>query len=172
MLNPWIILGGAVASAALYGVGLQQGRTMGINSQKVLSQGQFDKVNKDLSTQKAEAALKLKVLYDQRDADQAAHDDVKQKLEIARVKQQTEISALRVKYSSSVLRYPTPKQGAGCGLSSVSSASSQADSPDAASPTLSQLPDAITRDLRQLTVDADELSANYRACYDYINPVK
>lgn len=165
-MNPYILIGAALlwlVSLAGTGYGMLG---VGKKSQKVVDQVQFDKVNSDLTKQKADANR----LYQQAQADiikaQAERDEFKTQLGVQREASRKVTDDLRGKYAAISLRFSAPKSAGdrgNCG-SAIGTAITAA-SPAAAA--VIQLPDEIAGNLRQLTADADKLRDDYALCYAY-----
>ena len=78
-------------------------------------------------------------------------------------------AALAAQYATHGLRYAAPSESARRGASGGSAVSPAASAADAPARTVVQLPDAIGRNLRQLTVDADNLRNAYGLCVQAVN---
>lgn len=157
--------------ASLAGVGWfaeTDGHASGVTSQKVVDQKQFDAINRQLDAQKAEAGALLKKANADIVAAMAAADSFKTQLERDSETRKAEIDTLRRSYAGRSLRFATSSKAAGCGAGSsgASGAEGAAAGPDGSA--VVQLPDQVTADLRQLTVDGDVLKSEYRKCRDYV----
>ena len=172
-MNQYIIIA-LVWLSSLLGVGVWQnhsGHVAGVNAQKVSDQVQFDKINQERADQKTAANAEYRKVQDENLALMADREAFKTTLEKEREKNRIATNALRDKYSSVGLRFATG-QGAGLGRCSCSTQSPGANSPSSDGPSVVQLPDKVTSDLRQLEYDADTLADEYRKCYSYAQQVK
>lgn len=163
--NPWMILGVLLAFLAVGGGGYGYGHHNGVNAQKVAGQGMVDKVNDDLAAQKTEAAILLKKSNDRLLQTLADRDAVKAQLENTHVANQAATTALRNQYAALGLRFRT--QGAGCGGSGGNSVPEASAPASDTTTTDIQLPDSITRNLRQLAEACDSLKDDYKLLYDW-----
>lgn len=179
MFNPWFIVGALLSLFLAFGTGHHQGYKSGSNEQKVAdqnavdaannrTQGIIDGYNKQISEQKAVASSKEKAQRDQVIAAQVERDQFKAKLGVEHVRNQTITRRLSDVYAAYSLRFK-PDVGSGCGGSAGSGEAAKDGASSNALPAAIQLPEAITRDLRQLVEDADELNDDYKLCYGYAN---
>lgn len=170
-MNPYIIIGALIlAAAALFGA-YQKGHGSGVADQKVADQAQFDKINNDLTKQKASA----NALYQQAQADIIAlltqRDTLKLKLERDHANNEIATAALRDKLAGLSLRFSSTETARGG--PGGKDASSSGDHPAGTEPAATiQLPEKITGDLRRLAFDADALNDDYRLCYDFAQQIK
>lgn len=170
-MNPYAIIAALVVAIGLWFGGDHVGHTRGINEQKVADQGKFDKVNADLTENKAEAAGILKTKNAEILALMIERETLKTTLEKDREKNRVATNALRDKYASIGLRIELGKDsGRWPGGGSASSTVVNSTGVDAAA--ILQLPDTVTGNLRQLVFDADNLADEYRKCYGYAQQVK
>jgi hypothetical protein len=170
-MNPIGVIGVILVALGIGFGSYHSGHSNGVAEQSVKDQKQFDDINEKLTKQKAEASTLYKTLADQVIAKQAADDEFKTQLEKQREIYRTDTDALRRKYAATSLRFTTttaqdPRGGGGGGGSPQGAG---AEATTAEGPTVVQLPDQITADLRQLTLDADFWLDEYRACYTWAN---
>lgn len=170
-MNPYAILVAVILwllSAA--GVGYWQ-HGEGRAAQKVADQVQFDRINDDITKQKAQADATYRAAQDANVKLMVERDQLKTKLEKMYATDQLATDAVRDKYAFVGLRFATSKSaGSGGGSGSATSTG-----PDASSPATSavvELPRALASDLRQLALDADKLRDDYALCYRYLNEMK
>ena len=156
--------------ASLIGVGHWQ-HGAGIDQQKAADQKQFDKINTDIAEQKAQAGRMLVSALEKIIALQIARDEFKNQLEADHVKRQEITNDLRNKHGGLGLHFNAP-QAPGCRLGGANPLPSAPNPTSAPATAVIELPAAITRDLRQLEFEADQLADNYRLCYDYARGVK
>lgn len=147
------------------------GHTSGVRDQKVVDQVEFDKINKQLTTQKAEA----NELYRQAQADiiklQAERDELKGKLEVKREADRKATDDNRNRFSGMGLRLGVLK-GAGDRADGGGTQGAGSNAASVAAPTPVDVPKETASDLRQLAFDADKLADDYRLCYGYATQVK
>jgi len=170
-MNPWIILGAVVALIAAGGAGYTTGSKHGKLEQQATDQAQFDDTNAKLTAQKDEANLAYAKFQENNLKLAVERDELKTKLEADREAARIATDNLARKYSSLSLRYNATK-APGCGIGSGAAQGAQPDSPIDAGTSEVQLPDEITRGLRQLVKDADDLADDYRKCYAYAKEVR
>lgn len=169
-LNPWIILGAIIIVLVLCAGSAYEGHEIGVNSQKVADQKQFDLINQTIARNKVKANGILRAAQE-RNANLAADNEIfNRKLMGEHNANREKTDALERIYAVYGLRFRA--QIAGCGGSSGGSMPSQGDPASTDGTTFVQLPDAIARNLRQLAKDADKLRDDYRLCYDYANQMK
>lgn len=161
-MNPWLIAGmlGAVILAGLGGI--TAGHHYGKLSQQVEDQVKFDKINADLTQQKAEAAKLLKEANARVLAEMQLRAKQQQELAQLKEKSREETNRIAAELATHELRFRA--ETAGCGPSSGGSGNSEKGEAGSRASTIVQLPAALTRDLRQLAQAADELKAEYAAC--------
>lgn len=155
-----------VIAAAVGGDHFGYGR--GVASQKVADQVQFDKINKDLTEQKAQANTKYRLLSEQVIANAQSADNFKHQLEVTREKARTDLATLRSQYDTHGLWFTTTKS-AGCGASSGGPQGSQGLGSGLDATVQVELPPTLRSALRKLMDEADEQQVNYQACYDWVN---
>lgn len=171
LLNPWVILGAVLAAIAVYAAGDYRGHARGVNQQKAEDQIIFDNINAKIARQKAEAAAAYRQAQDDVIALQVERDQLKNDLGKRREDDRKATDATRAKFAGVGLRIPAPKSsGVGADSCGPKAAGGDAAKPDA--PATIELPAAVTRDLRQLTLEADTLADEYRKCYGYATQVK
>lgn len=153
-----------VAAIVIFAAGFGGGHTVGVNSQKVEDQVQFDKVNKQLEDNKTEAAQILARDNAKNVTLAEERDQIKSTLEKEREDHRTATNELERKYSGIGLRFLTT-QNTGCGASGGVTGKAQNDPVNTPTATEIQLPGEITRNLRQLARDADDLNDDYAKCY-------
>lgn len=78
-------------------------------------------------------------------------------------------AALAAQYATHGLRYGAPAAPTRCGASGGPAVSPAASAADAPARTVVQLPDSIAGNLRQLTVDADNLRNAYGLCVQAVS---
>jgi hypothetical protein len=181
MFNPWFIFGGLLSLFIAFGAGHHQGHKTGVNAQKVASQetidaannrtqGIIDGYNIQVAEQKAIATTKAIAQRDEVIALQAERDKFKSQLGAEHVKNQDATRRLSAAYAAYSLRFK-PDIGTGAGDSVGPGESAEGSAACNAPPKVVQLPEALTRNLRQLVEDADELNDDYKLCYGYENPI-
>jgi hypothetical protein len=170
-MSPWTLLAGLVLAISLFGGGYYKGNQAGINAEKVRTQGIIDGYNLQIAEQKAAAASKAIDQRDQVIVLQAERDKFKKQLGEQHVKNQDLTNSLHDAYSAYSLRFRAEPENTGCGHGSGSCESTQGAGAGDAGATVVQLPDALTRDLRQLVKDADALNDDYKLCYGYVQEV-
>lgn len=169
-MNLYTIIGSiAFWLVSVVGVGIWQ-HNAGAISQQVTDQAQFDKINSDLAAQKAEANSKLQAALTSNLQLQQKSEQDKKDFQDERDKASVTINTLRKQYATAKLQFAVP-EGTGCGNSS-SGAAGSGSSPSTAGTNYIQLPDKIATDLRELMVEGDELAANYKMCYQWVNRKK
>ena len=164
--NPWIILLVVLAIAGAGIGGELAGHKAGVASQKVADQAQFDKINTDLTKQKAEANALLESEQAKLIAAIAERDRLKSNMEKEHAENLANIATLRRSYAGLSLRF-RPEQAAGSGNGSGCANGAKGNPPSADDATVVQLPDSVTNGLRQLAEDADNLAADYKLCYQW-----
>lgn len=171
-MNPYALLGGLLIwLASVAGVGYWQ-HGAGVADQKATDQVEFDAINTKLARQKDQANVMYRAKADEVIALQAANDKFKHDVEVEREQHRAESDALRTRYAGLSLRY-SAAQAAGSGGGGVRPDGAQADPASASGAAVVQLPDSVAAGLRQLAFDADQLKADYGACYAYVQgPVK
>lgn len=171
MINPWIVLGvGAVILAV--GIGAERaGYQRGVNAEKVASQGKLDKLNDDLAKQEALANHELEVANAENMRIVSEREKLKHQLGANREKAVVAANELRNVLAVERLRFGTTEPAIS-GTSCDSAKAGSGSSPSVASPTIVQLPDAVTRDLRSFAYDAEKLRIDYQLCYDYAQQVR
>jgi hypothetical protein len=176
-MNPWFLFGALLSLFLAFGTGHHQGYKSGVNEQKVAdqktidaantrAQGIIDGYNIQVAEQKAVATNKAIAQRDEVIALQAERDKFKSQLGAEHVKNQDTTRRLSAAYAAYSLRFK-PDIGAGSWNSAGPGESSKGDAACNAPPEVVQLPEALTRDLRQLATDADELNDDYKHCYGY-----
>lgn len=171
ILNPYFIIGALIAAAALFFGGDHLGHTRGVNEQKVTDQLQFDKINDERTQQKDEANRLYQGAQANIIALIAERDKLNHDLEVKDAEHKQVTAGLAAKYAGLELRFRAA-QGAGDRANGAGTNGSGPNAPSADDAPVLQLPDQITRDLRKLTRDADELKDAYSTCYAYANQVK
>jgi hypothetical protein len=170
--NPWIILAFVLALAGTAFISYEEGHGNGVAAEKVRSQAEFDKVNKQIAANKveanrllAEAAAKTVLVLGERDA-------LKTQLETERQANEKKNRDLRTEYSAYKLRFAIPA-GSGRGPNGDATPNTGSGAASAAvASVVVELPDAIAESLRQLAFDADELLTAYGVCYGYATKVR
>jgi hypothetical protein len=176
-MNPWFILGGLLSLFVAFGAGHHQGHKTGINAQKVASQEVIDTANKrtqgiidgyntQMADQKAIATTRAIAQRDEVIALQAERDKFKSQLGAEHVKNQDTTRRLSAAYAAYSLRFK-PDIGSGSWHSAGSGEDAKGGPACDAPSAVVQLPEALTRDLRQFATDADELNDDYKLCYGY-----
>ena len=168
MFNPWSILAGVFLMIATYLTGDHFGHVRGINEQKVTDQAQFDQVNAERASQIAEANANWRTAANKVIQQQAENDALKKKLGDQYVQNTQNTNRLSAAYDALGLRYraeqdPGYRQSGGC------TAGTEGTSASVTGASIVQLPDEITRSLRQLALNADRLNDAYKLCYGYVN---
>jgi len=154
-----------VIALAIFAAGFGGGHTVGVNSQKVEDQVEFDRINKQLLDNKTVAAGILAKKNAENISLAEERDRIKSTLEKEREDNRTVTGNLERKYSGLSLRFRATKD-AGCWAGSGISGKAKDDAIGIATTTEVQLPDEIAGNLRQLTKDADELNDDYTKCYN------
>lgn len=167
-LNPWVLLGGLLLVLSLCAGSAYEGHKIGVNAQKAEDQQQFDAINQKLAEQKAAAAQQYRDKQAGIIARQHDQEVFKANLEKEHVKNQDTSNRLRDAYAAYGLRFRAA-ESAGSGDSDRCPEGPGAGCAGNASAAIVQLPEALTRNLRQLAYDADRLNDDYRLCYGYVN---
>ena len=165
-MNTYILISILLAIAGAFAGGEFDGRHRGADQQVVADQAKFDRMNLALAKQKDEANALLEKAQADIITAQAAADDFKTQLEKESAARKTDNDRLRGSYAGRSLQYASKAPRCGAGGSDANGAQGAAASPDAAA--VVQLPDTITRDLRQLTFEADTLKSEYQKCFDWV----
>lgn len=171
-MNPYALLGvGILWIASLIGVGYWQ-HGAGEDAQKVADQKQFDGINAKLTQQKADANAQYRAAQADIIALQGQRDEFKNQLTRQKLDYDKKTLDLHAHYADRGLRYASQNSGRGC--SGESTGGTKTDAASNAAPTTVelQLPDGITKRLRQLTLYADQVADDYRLCYAYATTVK
>ncbi len=171
MPNPYVILGGVLLVLALVAGAGVKGHSMGVQAQKVADQVEFDRINAAITKQKAEAAAIMQGKQAEIIALQQQRDSFKTQLEVKDAQNRKATADLTRKYSGLQLRFRAV-QSAGCGAGGSGTVPSSANAAGDAGTVVAVLPDAITVNLRQLAIDADNLRDAYALCYAYATKVK
>lgn len=163
--NPWVILAAVLAFLGFGAASYAYGDHHGVLTQKVADKGAIDKVNKDLTDQKTQAAAILKKSNDDLQVARDERDAMTKKLENEHVANQAATTALRDKYAGLGLRFVA--KAPGCGSSSTNTVP-QADEPAGNTSTaVIQLPDSLAGELRQSAAACDSLKDDYKLLYDW-----
>jgi hypothetical protein len=170
-MNPWTLLAGLVLAIALFAGGYYKGNQAGINAEKVRTQGIIDGYNQQIAEQKAEASKKAIEQREEVIALMDERDKFKKQLGEKHVENQVITNRLYDAYAAYGLRFRTESTSVGCGSGSGSGEGAEGRAASDETTTIVQLPDEITRNLRQLVRDADELNDDYKLCYGYVNKV-
>jgi hypothetical protein len=170
MMNPWVILAIVLTLGATHTGAYTLGYGNGVNAQKVADQEQFDKLNKDIADQKAQANAKYRDALGSIIALQTERDKFKNQLGEQREKNREVTTKLADAYAAYQLRFSVTEV-ARCWRGGRYTQGAECDAASPAKTTTVQLPDAITANLRRLAKDADELNDDYKACYAYANQV-
>lgn len=171
-MNPYTIIAAGILVIGLSIGSYTFGHSNGVNTQKVKDQAEFSRIDKERTKQKEDAAALL-----DREIKKGIELTNKNQTLIAQgVKDHEEFrkttTDLNNKYNSLKLRFATTTSTAtGNGGSSTQSQGGEAVS-GTTTTTIVSLPDVVTRDLRQLTTEADNWLGWYRKCYDYVEQVE
>lgn len=169
-MNPYTLIAiGVVYLASLIGVGFWQ-HDAGRDAQKADDQGQFDAINAKLAKQTTEANARFRAAQADIIALQADRDTLKTNLAKEKQTHDKKTADLHAYYADRGLRYAA--KGSGCGGSGGRAESAAGNTAGNETTAIVQLPDSITRSLRQLALAADQLADDYRLCYGYANQVK
>jgi len=167
-LNPYVLIGLLIAAIALGAGGYLSGEKNGHNAQKAIDQAQFDKVNADITENKRVANNALIAAQQGIIQIQQQRDAFKQQLGEQHVKDQASTDAIHNLLLNSRLQFTAEVTGRGAsGTSYVPSASNPSGDNGTA---VCQLPTTIEGNLRQLTLDADNLRNDYKELYDFNHP--
>ena len=164
MLNPWIILAVVLAIVGAGGTGFAGGHHFGTAAQKVADQAEFDRINKQIAERKATADAMYRnaqAVIIQQAADREESDHQREKERQSNVKT---INDLRSRYAAVGLRFSTG-QASGLGRCGIGTSSPGTDPSGHDGTAEIQLPDAITRRLRDIAYDADALIVDYTILY-------
>lgn len=164
-MNPLIYL---VAAIAIATAGFAGGHRVGTNAQKVADQSEFDRINNEITEQKAVANAAYRKFQENNLAVLVERDALKTKLQKEKQTNVETINALRARYANVGLRYST---GQVAGLGDVSNGPVLGTGFAASNSTTveHELPAAITASLRSIAYDCDALSADYRLLYEWAN---
>lgn len=169
-LNPGMALGVVLGLVGAAAGGFVLGDRYGTNNQKAADQTQFDRINTERASQTASANALYRAAQDRNVALMAERDKFKTELENHYADDQKATDAHRRELASVGLRYAGKSSGSrDCGSGTGSASGNSAAAPASA---VYELPASITADLRQLTLDADNLADAYRLCYNYTIKVK
>ena len=169
-MSPWNIILAIIIVGVLCAGSAYEGHKVGVNSQKVADQAQFDKYNSDIAAQKAQASAELasantEVIAQKTKSDKLTHD-----LEVAHetdTQNTNRIHNLSMAYS---LRFASAENsGRGDG-----SADAKAGTGDAAGDTgaaVCQLSDEASKSLDSIAYDADTLRDDYALLYKWAHGV-
>jgi len=146
--------------------GEYDGRKTGSADQSSKDQIKFDEINSEIAKQKVQANALLEKAQADVIAKQEEIDQFKNQLEKSDADRKKTIADLQRKYAGDKLQFTA--KIAGCG-SGGSGSNGQGNSSSSNATTTIVLPDKITSDLRQLAVDADTLSSEYKKCFDWAN---
>lgn len=153
--------------AAAFG-GDRFGHARGVQQQKVADQVLFDKINKDIEEQKAIANMTYKRLSEQVIAKAQAADNFKHKLEVSREQRRKELADYRRSPAANGSLF-FDAQVAGCGGGSGGTQSGGGQTPGLTITTKVEIPPALRGSIRAILDDADDLTVDYQACYDWAN---
>lgn len=170
-MNPYALLAAGFVAVALWFGGDYSGHARGVNQQKVSDQARFDKINTDLTNQKADASEKYRTAQANNLALMTERDQLKTTLGKEHEQNRIATAALRDKYAGTGLRY-TNSAGSGIGVSGIGTSGTGNNPASASGTAVLQLPDALTANLRRLAFDAETLADSYRECYGYAQQVK
>lgn len=165
-LNPWMILGAVFLIISLCAGSAYEGKVYGENAQQVTDQKEFNRINAERALQKAEAQERLNTAYKGNIALMEDRNRIQHQLEVDHVQNQDATNALRHKFTAERLRYRSTESSGnrdGCGQA----VPAPGNATGAAETTIRELPDAVTRELRQIAYDADQLSNDYALCYSW-----
>jgi hypothetical protein len=162
-LNPYAILGAILLVLALCAGSAYKGHSIGVNSQKVEDQAEFDRINLEIAQQKAIAAAALNNANSANAKRRADIDIINSKLgeKHAENIQLTDLNrALLDAYS---LRWKPEDSGRG-----HSAGNSEADSGTTTSGTAAtcELPATLAKSLAGILTDADRLRDDYELQYN------
>jgi hypothetical protein len=172
MINPWVILGFVVALATTNLGSYFYGMGVGEDKQAVADQGQFDKINADLTEQKRQASAALNLANEQIRDELVNRDKFKNQLGEEREKNRQITHKLSNAYAAYGLQFEldeTPRCWRG-GVYTKGAACYAASDAQTAVKTIIQLPEKITADLRQFADDSEGWLDEYRLCYAYTHP--
>lgn len=143
----------------------------GITHQKGIDQGIFDRVNQQLTDQKAVAAKMISdrdlqiIALQQAQAAQRAQQEKQHDQDVAAT------DAARRDAAASRLRITIPvSQVAGCGVGRGVDVPGPSTSPVTSGTEVLDLPEAYRRGLLDIAFDADKLADDYRRCYRAFYP--
>lgn len=164
LLTELLIAAGVCVGA--FTAGYLAGHKNGENGQKVSDQALFEKINKDLTDQKAEANNALEAAYAKNAADAASQAARTHDLEERHVQDSAATAAANAR-APRILRITVPSPG--CGASSPGPSASQAAASGANATTTVELPAEVSRRILAVGFDANTLADNYRACFAFVN---
>jgi hypothetical protein len=146
-----------------------EGYTHGVDAQKATDQVEFDRIERDITEQKAQAnALYQSALADIVKA-QAANDQFKTQLEKAREINRSQTNDIARRLAGQRLRFAAdpPAQAAGCGAGGGGAASSPPEAPRDASPAACVVSAAVDTALKSIVFDADTLRDDYKLLFEW-----
>lgn len=164
-LNPWVILGAMLALLVLVGVVYTQGHSDGVDDQKLADQAEFNRINAELTEQKAKANTlwREKATANAERATEVGklthqlgvqHEENRQLTDRNRLA----LDALRLRWKS------TESPGRGdSGRGAEANPGGTASSTEAA---ICEFPEALDRSLKEILADADRLRDNYEYQYN------
>lgn len=171
MPNPWFILLFVLMLVGAFAGGEHIGNVRGTDAQKVADQKQFDTIEAERTTQKAEANALYRKAQDANLALMTERDQLKTTLGEQDAKNRKATLVLSASLATLKLQFRSA-QSAGDRADGGSAKSSAANPACAESAAVVQLPDKVASDLRRLTFDADALADDYRLCYGYATKVR
>lgn len=170
-MNPYLIIGALIFLAVACGGSAYEGHRFGVDQQAVADQKQFDTINAEITQQKAEAHTLLEKAMDDNLDLETQRNTLKDKIQKDREDARNKTDALTRQLAFERLRF-IPTEDSGC---RVGGGDAQGSSPGSAGTTQAPdvlLPEAISRNLFQLALDADRLRDDYAACYAWATQVK
>ena len=161
------VVGAIVGGIARYGHNRYEA---GIAYQSGVDQKEFDRVNQQISDQKAVAAKMIADRDLQIIALQQAQALQRVQQEKQHAQDQAATDAARRANAGRVVRISVPIPDSGCGQGGGVAVPGLSPATVPARTEIVELPSAFGRDLGQLAYDADQLADNYRQAYRFLHP--
>lgn len=170
MLNPWLILGFVLALAAAGIGGEIHGHKWGVDQQAKADQAQFDRVNADIASNKAQAAALLNEANAKVIQTLTERDALKTRLEAQNAVNRKQTDDLASQLRGMQLRFAA--QDSGSGASGDGAASTVADAANHDAPATCVLSEEASRSIEEIVLDADRLRDDYRLLYDWAHSLR
>lgn len=164
-LNPWVYFAALLVVLALCAGSAYEGHSIGVDSQKVADQVEFDRINAAITAQKAHANAELLAANTETRAQKERSDTLTHKLENEHADNQNLTERNRVALDAIRLRFSADP--ARCGSGGADSKTDCGTATGDASTTVCQLSDQADKSLKAIVHDADTLRDDYKLLYDW-----